>query len=322
MAHLRSSKDLAHNFVIDLSVILPTHNPHAGRLQRTLEGLKQQSLPSQKWETVIVDNASSSPLKVTDFADSAPQNLKIVLESTLGLTAARRCGILETAAPIIVFVDDDNILAPDYLENVLHHFVENPKIGAIGGRSLPEFEKEPEPWIREFDGLLALRDPGDTAQFSGPLRDQKTEKIAYPFCAPVGAGMALRREGLSKWLETFDTNKFSDRKGDKLTSSGDNDLILHLMQSGWEVAYFPDLGLTHLIPAGRTTLDYLSRLNEGIQESWMRLLTRHQMNPWPPISRWSMPLRKMKSWFTFRAWESPAAYVRWRGTCGHFTGRV
>ncbi|MEO6052683.1 MAG: glycosyltransferase, partial [Chthoniobacterales bacterium] len=243
-------------------------------------------------------------------------------EPALGLTSARRRGFLETTAPFIVMVDDDNILAPNYLENALRHFSENPRVGALGGRCLPEFESEPAPWMRDFDDLLALRDPGDAPRFSGPLHDKKTGRPAYPFCAPVGAGMALRRAGIGTWLAGVDASKFSDRRGDKLTSGGDNDLILHLMKEGWETAYFPDLCLTHLIPASRIRIDYLARLNEGIQESWMRLLTRHEMNPWPPIPKWSAPFRKMKAWFTFRSWSSPAQYIRWRGTCGHFAGRV
>ena len=33
-------------------------------------------------------------------------------------------------------------------------------------------------------------------------------------------------------------------------------------------------------------------------------------------------LRKTKSWFTYRAWSSPAAYIRWQGACRHFAGRT
>ncbi|MEO8204541.1 MAG: glycosyltransferase [Chthoniobacterales bacterium] len=308
--------------MIELSVIIPTHNPNAKRLERTLDGLKAQTLSAERWETVVVDNASSTPVSLSEFADFTPSNLRIVKESTLGLTSARHRGFLETKAPLIVLVDDDNVLAPNYLENAMRHFSKNERVGAMGGRCFPEFETKPEPWIREFDDLLALRDPGDAPKFSGPLHDKQTGRASYPFCAPVGAGMALRRAGISSWLAEVDPTKISDRRGNKLTSGGDNDLIVHLMKEGWETAYFPDLLLTHLIPAGRIRVDYLARLNEGIQESWMRLLSQHSMNPWPPISKWSAPFRKMKSWFTFQAWSSPAHYIRWRGTCGHFAGRI
>jgi hypothetical protein len=95
-----------------------------------------------------------------------------------------------------------------------------------------------------------------------------------------------------------------------------------VLKAGWQVAYFPTLSLTHLIPAGRLEPDYLARLNRGIQESWMQVLTRHDANPWPPLTRMGCTLRQLRAWFTHRAWRSPAAHIRWRGACGHFAGRV
>lgn len=94
------------------------------------------------------------------------------------------------------------------------------------------------------------------------------------------------------------------------------------MKQGWHVAYFPDLRLTHLIPAGRLDAGYLGRINHGIQQSWMQVLTLHAANPWPPITTTSAFLRKAKAWVTYRAWASPAAMIRWRGACGHFEGRI
>jgi hypothetical protein len=138
----------------------------------------------------------------------------------------------------------------------------------------------------------------------------------------MGAGMALRRAAAQAWLDRGDHAALPDRKGTNLSSSGDNDIVLAAMTAGWEVAFFPSLRLTHIIPAFRTTRDYLARLNRGIQRSWMQVLTKHGANPWPPIPRWTAPLRKLKAWFTCRAWSGPAANVRWQGACGHFEGRA
>ena len=48
-----------------LSVILCTHNPHRGRLDRTLEGLKKQTLALSDWKFILVDNASAPALDGT-----------------------------------------------------------------------------------------------------------------------------------------------------------------------------------------------------------------------------------------------------------------
>jgi hypothetical protein len=136
--------------------------------------------------------------------------------------------------------------------------------------------------------------------------------------------MALRRPAWNAWLESLRDPAAvpSDRRGGELTSSGDNDIVLCALQAGWRAGYFPELSLTHLIPAGRLDAGYLARLNRGIQQSWMQVLTRHAANPWPALTPAGAALRKAKAWFTNRAWSSPAARVRWQGACGHFDGRV
>lgn len=306
----------------DISVIISAHNPHTGRLGRALAGLRAQTLSSERWELLLVDNASVPPIDASALAGRAPNNLRLIAEPKLGLTAARRRGLKESRAPICVFVDDDNVLTPDYLERTLRLFSEHPKVGSLGGKSLPEFEIVPQEWVLGFQDLLACRDLGDQPQISHDLRDPATGRNEYPLCAPVGAGLALRRAAAQGWLDDASAEQLSDRRGGELTSGGDNDLVLSLLEHGWETAYFPELSLTHLIPRGRLEAAYLARLNRGIQKSWMQVLSRHAANPWPPIARWTVILRQFKAWFTHRAWSGPAARVRWQGACGHFEGRV
>jgi glycosyltransferase involved in cell wall biosynthesis len=305
-----------------VTVVIPTHNPDEGRLQRTLEGLKTQSLPSTQWEIVLVDNASTPPLDAAAFAAVPLGNLRVVREPQLGLTAARRRGFTEALAPVALLVDDDNVLAPDYLATVLDLLAAHPKIGALGGKSVPEFAVAPPDWTEEFHGLLALRDLGDNPLVSTGLRPAGSSHTIYPAFAPIGAGMAIRRAAWQAWLDSTTGTAISDRRGDELTSSGDNDLVLSVMRAGWEVGYFPSLKLTHLIPAARLEPDYLARLNRGIQKSWMQVLSLHEANPWPPLSAASARLRQLKAWFLHQPWRSSAARIRWQGACGHFEGRI
>ena len=307
---------------MELCVIIPTHNPNRERLHRALAGLCAQTLSATQWEVIVVDNASIPPLDTSALAGASRLNLRIVREAQLGLTHARQRGFAEARGKFAVLVDDDNVLAPDYLAKVLTLFAAYPHLGALGGRSLPEFEISPPAWVREFDGLLACRDLGDRTRISAGLWDTGQQRNAYPLFAPIGAGMALRRAAIEAWLTDTLSARISDRKGSELTSGGDNDIVFTLMKAGWEVGYFPELSLTHLIPAGRLEPSYLSRLNRGIQKSWMQVLTRHEANPWPPLTPGGAALRKLKAWFSSRAWSSPTARIRWQGTCGHFDGRV
>jgi glycosyltransferase involved in cell wall biosynthesis len=307
-----------------LTVIIPTHNPCLERFRRTLRGLQAQTLPADQWETLVIDNASTAFPSTADYSDVQPDNLRVIREPRLGLTAARQCGLHATDAEFAVFVDDDNVLAPDYLASALALFAAHPRVGLAGGKLVPHFASEPPAWAREFFPLLALRDLGSAEIISSGLRPVGKLHNECPVYAPVGAGMAMRRAAWQTWLaaRATDAGALTDRRGDTLTSSGDNDIVLCAMQSGWEVGYFPQLTLTHLIPAARLDADYLARLNRGIQKSWMQVLALHDACPWPPLSATGVALRKSKAWFVYHPWTSPAAHVRYHGACGHFEGRL
>jgi glycosyltransferase involved in cell wall biosynthesis len=304
---------------VAVSVVISTHAPNVVRLRRTLAGLRAQTLPSARWQLALVDNASPEPAVFNAFDLSWHPDGRLVHEDRLGLTYGRVAGIRSTVAPLLVLVDDDNVLAPDYLDTVVRLFEQHSHVGALGGRSMPEWEVTPEPWVHEFSNCLALRDRDGEC-----IADRKTN-AGYPSCAPLGAGMAIRRAALEPWLHAVEEaggDVPTGRRGKQLTSGEDNDIVLCALAAGWAVGYFPQLRLTHLIPAGRVTREYLARLSHGIARSWVEVLDRHGIRPWQPIAPWSVGLRKLRAWFRMHAWRDAASHVRWKGACGTFEGRA
>lgn len=309
---------------MNVSVIIPTYNPNQARLEKTLAALRAQTLPQSDWESLIVNNASTVFPSEDVLRQIAPSNFRLVREDSIGLSRARSRGLKEARGTVLILVDDDNVLAPDYLEKVLTCFDSLPHVGIIGGRSLPVFESPPEPWMPEFFSLLALRDLGEKTLVSSGFRSPKASRNEYPVFAPIGAGMALRADVAALWLKALESDPnrgLLDRRGSALTSGGDNDIVMTAMEARWEVAYCPELSLQHLIPSSRLNCEYLARLNYSIQKSWMQVLHLHDANPWPRISKVSCELRRIKAWFRHRPWASPAARVRFAGDCGHFVGR-
>jgi len=308
---------------LQISVLISAHNPDETRLRAVLLALREQTLPTSEWETILVNNASTRWPDERVLTEYAPRNLSIIQEPVLGLSAARRRGFMSAHDDIAVLVDDDNILAPNYLVEALAIFAKHPRIGLAGGKSLPSFSCEPPTWSHEFFPLLALRDLGDNELMSDGLQPKGATENQYPSFAPIGAGMVLRRAAWTAWLQAAGMNSaLSDRRGDELSSAGDNEIVLCAMQAGWEVGYFPQLRLTHLIPSQRLQAEYLARLNRSIQRSWIQVLALHDACPWPPLTRTGAALRKFKALLTQRPWTSDAAHVRWQGACGHFDGRA
>ena len=113
---------------MELAAVICAHNPRRDYFSRVLNALRDQTLPKNQWELIIVDNASKVPL-ASDWDISWHPNGRQVVESELGLAAARRRGMRETACELIVFIDDDNVLNSDYLSEALQIKREWPLLG-------------------------------------------------------------------------------------------------------------------------------------------------------------------------------------------------
>jgi glycosyltransferase involved in cell wall biosynthesis len=305
-----------------ISVVIPTHNPNLIRFQRTLEGLRSQSLSCTHWRLIIVNNASTHTEAFSECDWSWHPNAQVVYEETPGLTRARIAGIRAVQGDYLVFVDDDNVLDRNYLNHTLEIFQAYPELGVIGGKSLPEFEVEPESWVKDFWTCLALRDLGENIQTYNYKSDQSGGK-QHPNFAPIGAGMAIRRSLAEYYVNCILSDPLRlalDRTGKSLQSGGDCDINLTVLEAGWAVGYFPQLQLTHLIAANRLTKAYLSRLNYASSRSWIQVLDTHNLRPWSKIPAWSVLPRKIKAFLVYKAWSTPANYIQWRGACGMFEG--
>src|SRR5262249_51461844 len=138
-----------------LSVIVCTHDPRDDYLARVLAALASQSLDYGAWELLVVDNGSTEELGATIDLSWQPR-ARVVREDRLGLTHARLRGISETAGEILVFVDDDNVLDPDYLQVVGEIGSEWPFLGAWSGQLFGEFEVDPPAWAKPYVRMAGL----------------------------------------------------------------------------------------------------------------------------------------------------------------------
>jgi len=254
------------NSTLRASVILCSHNPRADYLRRTLESLERQTLDKGRWELLLIDNGSRSPISTDHDLTWHPLG-RHVREDQLGLTPARIRGIRDSRGPLLVFVDDDNVLDPGYLAAAVDIADKWFCLGAWGGNIDGEFETEPAPEIRPYLKWIAVI----------PItRTHFTSEYSAPCPLPVGAGMCIRRTVAENWarnVSTSSTRLDLGRKGDSLASCEDLDLRNEAISSGLGLGMFPALSLTHLIPSRRVQPDYLVRLYEESRLSLMKMTT-------------------------------------------------
>lgn len=277
-----------------ITVVTCTHNPRCDYLEIVLAGLKSQTLPLEQWEFLLIDNASKQLLSLEIDLSWHP-NGRHIREEHLGLTPARLRGIKEAAGEILVFVDDDNVLEPDYLEVVFQISKDWPVLGAWGGQIIPNFEQTPPDWTKSYWWMLAIRE-FDQDKWSNLLFCYET--------SPNGAGMCVRKKVAEKYAESVsnDPKRINlDPKGKKLLRSGDNDLAFTSFDIGLGTGIFVSLKLIHLIPVGRLQEEYLLRLAEGM--AYSTTIMEYLRGKMPTVSQYSL-IRKLFNYYRFQQMDS------------------
>jgi len=242
---------------LSVSVIVCTHNPREDFLARTLESLGSQTLDHARWDLIIVDNASTAPVAL-GAKNAGPPSSRVLVEPELGLTAARLRGIGAAAAPLLVFVDDDNVLAPDYLERAVARSEGWPMLGVWGcGSFTPEWEQEPPPGFAPYLAYLAVHRMS---------RDRWSNQAFDYGATPVGAGLCVRSAVARHYAAQVRADarrRLLGRAGVNLAGCEDFDLALTAIDLGFGTGVFTDLAMIHLMPGQRVAENYLLRLVEG-----------------------------------------------------------
>lgn len=238
-----------------VSVILCTHNPRPIQFGWALTSLESQTLPKDQFEVVVVDNASKVPLVEDDVRGTRGLDLRVVSEPKLGLTHARCTGILDARAELLVFLDDDNYLLPDYLEKAISIAASEPVIGIFGGIASALHEEPVSAWQEKFLPILGIRNYGGEPITSRENRWGEWE--------PIGAGMTCRRviaEEFIRVVRESDLAKELGRKGRQLKSGEDSLFARLAVDAGFACSYQPALRLFHFIRADRLHSMYLARM--------------------------------------------------------------
>jgi glycosyltransferase involved in cell wall biosynthesis len=216
---------------------------------------QQQPADGAEVEKCLVDN--NSPRECSEKLRSicAERGFEYLFEKEPGLVHARICGLRNTSGEVIVWVDDDTVLAPDFLDEVSRIAREKPFLGVWGGSVVLELEKPVPDYIRPHLVLLTEN------------HVEVEEWSNYQNCIPVaGAGMCTRRLVGNRYVENYDSSplrKLLGRSANNLFSGEDWDFCKTAPELGLGVGRMPQLSLTHLIPERRTTEGYILKIAEG-----------------------------------------------------------
>ena len=239
-----------------LSIIICTYNG-MNRLGLVFDYISKLNIPnSLSWEVIVVDNASTdgTPKWIEDNIGMQKWNfsIKVVYESRQGLNIARVTGALKSTYDWLLFCDDDNLLASDYVTCWFNEIHNNLHLGGVGGRGIPLAEIALPDWFNDYGHSYAIG-------------SQYSNSALVPYgCALYGAGLYVYKLPIIELVNKGFDLVMSDRKSGKLTSGGDLEWCYLIQLSGYKMLYTEKLTFQHQIGANRLQWSYYLRLKEGI----------------------------------------------------------
>ena len=249
-----------------LTLVTCTRNPTPESFRRVLEGVAAlERPPDHAIEYLIIDSTSEPPVasraEVQEFVARCPW-ARVIRAEAPGISGARRAGVAASTGSILVWLDDDNVPASDYLKQVLATAAAHPEVTVWGaGRIDVEFLAPVPDWVE--------RTMRPTFQERAHARDEFGLATNWAPFFPVGSGLVTRRAAIERWSAALGAGRYSlaGRTGKGLGSGEDAQIILGAVAAGEAVGVAAGLRLRHLIAASRGTMEYLTRLEFALSAS-------------------------------------------------------
>lgn len=206
-----------------VSVIIPVWNAR-GLIRRCLDALQSQTIPSNEFEIIVVDNGSTDG--TVEAALSVP-GVTVLVEHRPGSYAARNRGLAHARGIYVAFTDADCLPAPDWLDMAIAAAGQHPDAGVLAGRiNLFEEGGGEGPAFTDYERLFSF--PQSFASRGN--------------CATANW---MSRRAIFDELGGFNED---------LKSGGDREMALRIRAAGLPLIYVPEMTVHHPVRASRESL--------------------------------------------------------------------
>jgi hypothetical protein len=113
-----------------VSIILPTYN-RARFVGNAIESVRAQSFA--KWELIVVDDGSKDDTQEAVARFLFDERIRTVRQDQSGSSVARNRGLDETSAPLVAYLDSDNLWYPDFLACAVDYLATHPDVNMLYG---------------------------------------------------------------------------------------------------------------------------------------------------------------------------------------------
>ncbi|MBH8551189.1 glycosyltransferase family 2 protein [Nostocaceae cyanobacterium CENA357] len=219
-----------------ISVIIPTYGREE-TLRDSVVDVLNQDYPN--FEVLVVDQSPKHKPEVQAYLEemAALGKIKWFHLDWASLPGARNYGVRRSNGEIILFIDDDVKLTPEFLAAHAKNYQQNPEVGAVAGRVFDRMK------LGDSGGELQIEylppqamDPGIAWYHIDLVHTTKPQQVL----TARGCNMSFRRE-----IFTNHKLKFDERfRGSAVRE--ESDFCLRLRQTGYKIWYDPEAYLIHL----------------------------------------------------------------------------
>ena len=151
------------------------------------------------------------------------------------------------------FLDDDQLLEPDYLQQVYFILCENQNIDILTGFLMPAWDgSEPK-----LGCIIHHPTKYQSALFQSMIRDTVLEKLTDNDKLPSGGNIIVNKKVIDK-VGRFSTRKLGPT-GHNLAGGEDHDFIKRALDHGYRILYNPKLRQFHQLEHERMEFAYMMK---------------------------------------------------------------
>lgn len=244
------------------TIIICSYNG-ASKITPTLEHLDRLQIHKNiPVEIIFIDNNSSdntmeTALKTWGLLDNKTIQFRAFEEKRSGKYYAIQKAINAAQYTYFIFCDDDNWLAPDYVEKAYAILKDRPDIGALGGYAEAVFENEKIElpiWFTQNIQMFAISNQGANG-------DVTHRKHLW------GAGLVSKTALYRNFYNNHPSFLLSEDNTSGLLVAEDTEYCIRLILKGYKLYYDDSLKIKHFVPTQRLSFAYFELLKSRVEGS-------------------------------------------------------
>ncbi len=246
-----------------ISVIICTANKN-NFVIKSIQSILNQNFDTDRYEIIVVNN-STKPF----ISEKLPKCVKIINETTLGLSKARNTGASAAKGEYLLYIDDDALANDGLLSSIYSAFEKHKRTAIVGGQI---FLNLPVPVPEIFlEGREAL-----WSAYTVPYKNFKEIREQYEF--PFGACFGIRHSILDS-LGGFPQSY--GRTGDDFAGGEETAICFSVLNAGLKIGICPTASVTHFVSPDRFSREHVRRtIREGIITTYRLYKDGYSKNGW------------------------------------------